>query len=312
VADYDILCIGEVNVDLILSGVERLPRFGEEVLAEGIGVHVGGCTANVATFAARLGMRAALRSRVGHDDFGDFLLAELEKAGVATEFVLRDPDLRTGLSVSLSGPEDRAFVTYVGTIDSLTQADVDDELLRRARHVHIGSFFLQRKLQPAIAAVLSRARELGLSTSLDTGYDPFEEWDNGILSALDGVDVFLPNEVETPAISRVSQPRVGARKLAQHARQVALKLGSEGSTHFSHNAAGEPTEVFARGFKVKVVDTTCCGDAFNAGFLCAMLEGADAETRLRWGNAAGAIVAGGSGTSAERLSREAVEGMVKG
>ena len=308
--DYDILCLGEVNVDLILSGVERLPCFGEEVLAQGIGIHLGGCTANVATFAARLGIRAALRARVGCDDFGDFLLDELELAGVATEFLIRDPDLRTGVSVSLSGPHDRAFVTYLGTIDSLTSADVDDDLLLRARHAHIGSYFLQRKLQPSIGAILLRARELGLTTSLDTGYDPFERWDSGIREALDGVDVFMPNEVETPAISRVTQPRLGARNLAEHARSVALKLGAEGSMLFSHAPDGTPTEVFVRGHKVKVVDTTCCGDAFNAGFLCAMLQGLDEGTCLHWGNAAGAIVAGGSGTSADRLSREAVEAMV--
>jgi sugar/nucleoside kinase (ribokinase family) len=305
-ADYDILCIGEVNVDLVLSGVERLPRFGEEVLAGGMGMHVGGCTANVATFMARLGMRAALRARVGRDDFGDFAISELERAGVSTEFILRDDSLRTGLSVSLSGLEDRAFVTYVGTIDSLTRADVDDDLLARARHAHIGSFYLQRKLQPDIRSILGRARELGLTTSLDTGYDPFEKWDSDILSVLDSVDVFLPNEMEACEISGQSQARLGARKLAEHARRVALKLGAEGSMLFSQVVGGEPEEVFARGFRVKVVDTTCCGDAFNAGFITAMLQGDSPEECLRRGNASGAIVAGGSGTSAERLSSEAI------
>ena len=71
-------------------------------------MHMGGCTANVASFAAQLGLRTALRARVGVDEFGEFVMAELARAGVATEFIIRDPDLRTGITVSLSGARDRA------------------------------------------------------------------------------------------------------------------------------------------------------------------------------------------------------------
>ncbi len=306
--DLDLLCLGDVNVDLVLSGVERLPDFGEEVLAQAMGVHVGGCTANVATFAARLGMRCALRARVGRDDFGDFVVAELEKAGVGTELILRDPELRTGLTVSLSGASDRAFVTYLGTIDSLTRADVEDGLLRRARHLHVGSYFLQRKLRPDICGILGRARELGLTTSLDTGFDPSGQWDGGITEALSRVDVFLPNEVEAAAIAGGGEALGGARRLAQVAGQVALKLGAHGARLLArHAATGRLAETSAPAFRVQVVDTTCCGDAFDAGFLCAMLEGREPSECLRWGNAAGAIIAGGSGTAGERLSREALE-----
>ncbi len=304
---YDILCVGDVNVDLILSGVDRLPAFGEEVIARGIGMHLGGCTANVATFASRLGMRTALRARVGADDFGDFLLAELAAVGVATEFVIRDDAIRTGITVSLSGSRDRAFVTYIGTIDSLTAADVSDTLLAGARHVHIGSYFMQRRLQPAIGQLFDRARARGLTTSLDTGYDPFQEWNSGIAATLRSVDVFMPNEVEATAIAHCTDPREAARALARHAGVVALKLGEDGSA-----ACGREPELAIPGFAVEVVDTTCCGDAFNAGFLCAMLDGRDTATRLRWGNAAGAIVAGGSGACAERLSRSAIEEVIAG
>jgi len=295
--DFDILCIGEVNVDLVLSGVHKLPCFGEEVLADAVGMHVGGCTANVATFAARLGLRAALRAHVGNDDFGDFLLQELGKAGVLTDLVVRDPELSTGITVSLSGPADRAFVTYVGTIDSLTAADVDEALLSRARHVHVGSFFLQRKLQADVAAIFQQARGLGVTTSLDTGFDPYGEWDNGIWDVLPWVDTFMPNEVEAAFITGIDDPPKAAQRLAQRAGQVALKLGGKGSV-----LVGKDGELTVSAFAVDVVDTTCCGDAFNTGFLAAQLAGRSPEECLRWGSAAGAIIAGGSGTSAHRLS----------
>jgi sugar/nucleoside kinase (ribokinase family) len=302
---YDILCVGEVNVDLILSGLDRVPGFGEEVLAEAINQHAGGCTANVATFAAQLGLNTALRARVGRDEFGDFLISELERAGVSTELIIRDDSLRTGITVSLSGRQDRAFVTYLGTIDSLTAADVPNEVLRQARHVHTGSYFLQRKLQPSVQGIFARAHALGLTTSLDTGYDPYETWDAGIRETLAEVDVFLPNEVEAAAIGQTPDTLASASELASHAGQVALKLGPEGSVLLSRDG-----EVAAPGFTVEVVETTCCGDAFNAGYLCAMLDGRPAAERLLWGNAAGALIAGGSGACIERLSRPAIESLI--
>lgn len=299
---YDILCLGDVNVDLILSGLQRLPQFGEEVLAEALGTHLGGCTANVALFAAHLGLKTALRARVGTDDFGDFLMAELERVGVSTEFIIRDPDLRTGITVSLSGRQDRAFVTYLGTIDSLTRADVTDAILLSARHVHVGSYFLQSRLRPDIAAILAHARQLGLTTSLDTGFDPAGTWDGGVLEAIAHATVFLPNEVEAPAIAGVADPLEAARRLARTGAQVAVKLGGSGAALVSDHGVYQ-----AQALKVQVVDTTCCGDAFNAGLLCAMLDGKPEEVQLRWGCASGALIAGGSGACAERLSRAHIE-----
>lgn len=303
---HDLLCVGEVNVDLVLSGVEDLPRFGEEVLADEVGMHLGGSTANVALFCTALGLRTALCARVGRDEFGDFLLDSLRSAGICTDWVMRDPDLKTGISVSLSGPRDRAFVTYVGTIDSLTAADVDGTLLGAARHIHVGSYFLQRRLQPGLATVLTRARALGCSTSLDTGYDPYEQWDGGLARALEHVDVFLPNEVEAPRISGIADPRQAAASLAVSGTRVALKLGAEGSALFEGQS-----RLAAEGFRVDVVDTTGCGDAFNAGFITAMLQAKGPQTCLRWGNAAGALVAGGSGACAQRLSPEAIRALVE-
>ena len=81
--EYDVLAVGELNVDLILSGVSRVPEFGEEVLAEDIVQRLGGSSANFAVFCARLGLKVAFVTRVGADDFGDFLLRELEQRGVS-------------------------------------------------------------------------------------------------------------------------------------------------------------------------------------------------------------------------------------
>ena len=303
--DYDILAVGDLNVDLILSGIREVPAFGREVLASGLGMHLGGCTANLAVFCHRLGLRVAFVARVGRDDFGDFLIRKLGEVGLASEYIIRDETLGTGLTASLSAAHDRAFVTYVGTIDSVTGGDIPDALLARCRHLHLGSYFLQTKLQPGCAELFRRAKAAGLTTSLDTGYDPYENWDAGIRAVLAQTDVFLPNEIEALEITKAGTVEAALGELAQMCGLVALKLGADGSIAQQGDRA--PRQGI---FPVEVVDTTCCGDAFDAGFLSAMLQGLPLEDCLQWGSASGGLIAGGSGNAAERLSREAVAGLL--
>lgn len=302
---FDILAVGEVNVDLILSGLPRIPLFGTEVLAGGLSQRLGGCTANFVVFCRRLGAGVAFVTRIGDDAFGRFLRDELCRYAVAADFIALEPELPTGLTVSLSGAADRAFVTYPGTIDSVWAEDVPDELLSRCRHLHVGSYFMQSRLRQGIVGLFERAKAAGLSTSLDTGYDPAERWDSGIHRLLPLVDVFLPNEIEAMQIAGVEDPAVSARKLAREAGLVAMKLGSAGAL-----AACGDEIVRVPGFKVGAVDTTCCGDAFNAGFLTRRLAGGTLAECLQAGNAAGAIIATGVGNAAELLSPVAMAELV--
>ncbi len=304
--EYDVLAIGELNVDLILSGVPRVPEFGEEVLAEDIVQRLGGSTANFAVFCAQLGLKVAFVTRVGADDFGDFLLRELEQRGVSSEYATRDPELRTGLTVAVSGAQDRAFVTYVGTIASLYAEDVPDELIRRARHMHIGSYFLQTRLQPGCPRLLKRAHEAGLTVSLDSGYDPREAWDSGIRDLLPDVDVFLPNEIEGPQVARADDVEETMRTLTAWSETVALKLGPLGAMACDSEGC-EHLPAYA----VEVADTTCCGDAFNAGFIDGLLVGLPLVDCVRRGNACAALMASVIGNEAGVLTPEAVAEMMR-
>ena len=299
--EYDVLAIGEVNIDLIMSGLPGLPGFGEEVLAEDILKRLGGSTANFVVCCAKLGLRVAFVAKVGLDDFGDFLVNELERWRFGSQYITRDPELRTGVTVSLSGPEDRAFVTYVGTIDSLTGEDVPDALIRSCRHVHVGSYFLQSKLQPALPEIFRRARQAGASVALDTGFDPTEVWDSGVRELLDEVDLFLPNEIEGPAIAGVADETEALRVLGERCGLVVMKLGAEGAMA----REGERC-LRAPGLEVEVADTTCCGDAFDAGFTSAMLRGRPLAECLARGNACGALMATVVGNDVDALDARAV------
>jgi sugar/nucleoside kinase (ribokinase family) len=304
---YTVLAFGELNVDLILSGMTEPPKFGGEVLAEQLGMHAGGSTANVAACCAQLGMATTLVSNVGSDSFGDFLVGEMERLGVATSHILRHNRLRTGITVSISMPDDRAFVTHVGTIDSLTAQDATDDLLRQTRHLHVGSYFLQSRLRPGLADVFERAHETGTTVSLDTGYDPAEEWDGGLLELLPLVDVFLPNETEAAGITGRDDPRAALRELSRHSTVAVVKLGPQGAI-----AAADDGTYECPGLTVEVADTTCCGDAFNAGFLSEWLAGKSIEECLCMGNACGALVATEPGNSAGLLAEDGPARLLQG
>jgi len=298
---YSILAVGEVNIDLILSGLPRVPEFGTELLASGFSKRLGGCTANFAVFCARLDEKVALVSCVGDDEFGSFLIEELSQHGVSIDYVRYEHELPTGVTVALSGPCDRAFVTHLGTIDSVRTEDIPDELLARSDHLHIASYFLQSKLRAGLPDLLHRARAADVTSSLDTGYDPDEDWNKGLAEVLPLVDVFLPNEVEATSIADKPSEETAALALAEIVDLVVVKLGDRGCMA----ACGGQT-LRAGAYQVNVVDTTCCGDAFNAGFLRAWRRGENLEDCLQQGNAAGALIAGGPGNCAERLSVSAV------
>jgi sugar/nucleoside kinase (ribokinase family) len=238
-----------------------------------------------------------LVTNIGDDSFGDFVLREMERHGVVTSHILRHSSMHTGITVSLSMQDDRAFVTHLGTIDSLSEADATEELLRETCHLHVGGYYLQSRLRPGLLQVLKRAHALGVTTSLDTGFDPSEGWDGGLREALTEVDVFLPNETEAAGITGHHDPGQALASLADGCRIVALKLGADGALGWADGRMYE-----AAGIKVPVVDTTGCGDAFDAGFLCEWLAGKPMEDCLRLGNACGALVATAPGNAAHVLS----------
>ncbi|NLO07463.1 MAG: carbohydrate kinase family protein [candidate division WS1 bacterium] len=305
--DYDVVVVGDLNIDLILSGLPRLPQFGEEILARDVVRRIGGSAANFAVCCARLGLRVAFVANVGCDDFGDFLVRQLQQWGVDDAHVGRDPELATGLTVSLSGDVDRAFVTYVGTIDSLTAEDVPRELLSRCRHLHIASYFLQTRLQPGCQELAEAAHEAGASVSLDTGYDPSEEWDGDLLDLLPVVDVFMPNEVEAQQITATETVDAAFAALCGMTPLVVVKTGPDGAL-----ASGDGETVQVPAFPTDVMDTTCCGDAFDAGFISGLLAGRPLRESVALGNACGGLMASVKGNEAQVLDCAAVEALVAG
>jgi sugar/nucleoside kinase (ribokinase family) len=197
--------------------------------------------------------------------------------------------------VILSRPSDRAILTHLGSIAALRFDEIDLTLLSRARHLHLGSYYLLEALRPDVPRLFDEAQQRGLTISLDTNYDPTEKWDGHLREVLRRVDIFLPNETELLAITREESIEAGLDRLAE-IPTVAVKLGARGAI------ARHGSEIVqADSIPVNVVDTTGAGDSFDAGFLYGYLTGRSLSKSLQLACVCGSLstrAAGGTGAQA--------------
>lgn len=297
------LAVGELNPDLIFTNVNGKLALGNELLANDFCQRLGSSTAIFAAQLGSLGFKVALVSRVGKDGLGRFCLRQLETFGVDTGFVIEDEGVATGVTVSVSFPEDRLLITHLGAISRLRRSDVADEILSSAKHLHVSSFYLQDSLRPGCGDLLRRAKGLGLSVSLDSGDDPKGEWDGGIREILDDVDFFFPNKRELLMIGQSEDPAAAARNLMRPTLNIVAKLGAEGCL-----LANSLTTTTVPGFSVNAVDTTGAGDSFNAGFVAGLTSGLSLRECATLANACGALstqfVGGASGLGDLRAIEE--------
>lgn len=297
-----VLVAGDANLDLVLRG-DVEPRFGQvEQLLDSADLVLGSSAGICATGLARLGVATALVAAVGDDHLGERTRRLLADEGVDTSGLVLS-SAATGLSVILTGPTDRAILTFAGAITRLTSSDVDAALVRPTpTHLHVASFFLVPDFAHGLATVLRDARARGVTTSLDPNWDPAQRWD-GLVDCLPHVDVLLPNTAECLALAGLLGPSTddldeAGTRLATVVPVVAVKDGAAGGRVFAGDRRlATPT------LAVAVVDTTGAGDSFDAGFLAAWTEGRSLDECLRWGVAAGALSTRASGGTAAQPDR---------
>ncbi len=297
-----VLVVGELNPDLILHGYESFPALGKEVLVNDSSLVLGSASAICACALATLGDDVAFFGKVGCDSWGDFCLQFMQSKGVDTSRIIRDPALKTGITVSITGPADRALVTHLGAIAALTVDDVPHSIFEGFEHLHVSTYFMQQALRPGCARLFERASHAGLTCSLDPGCDPSGNWDGGILETLRHVDVFLPNEVELFGITGLSDPEAALRRLVNSHTLTIAKLGAAGCMALD---GGRLVNVPA--MPVEPLDTTGAGDSFDAGFLHLWLRKKPLEDALSFGTTYGALSTLGLGGTGHQMSYEQAE-----
>lgn len=282
---FDVLVAGELNIDLILDKLDQFPVIGKEIMAAEMIYTLGSSSAIFASNLSTLGVSVAYCGCIGTDNFGDKILDDLNAKNVNTQNIIRSKTSGTGITVALNFDQDRAMVTYPGAMNELTALDIPDEMLSQSRHLHVSSVFLQPSLKSGLVDLFKRAKELGMTTSLDPQWDPKEEWDCDWNNLLPLVDVFLPNIEELKNITKKKSQSDAIDSIKNRANIIVVKEGTEGATIFYKDEIFEQPAFINNDF----ADAIGAGDSFDAGFISSFLQKKSLKECAEFGAVCGAI-----------------------
>ena len=280
-----VVVVGSANVDLVLP-VPRLPRPGETVLGGPLEQYFGGKGANQAVAARRAGATVALAARFGRDDFGRRYRAFLRKAGIDLSASSTAAGASTGVAlIAVDKAGRNQIAVAAGANATLEEAHIEraERILRRA---DVMLCQLEVPLA-AVEAALRAARAFGVRTILNPA--PARPLPRRLFKY---VDLLTPNEGEAASLTSLPAGTVGEARRAAKAllalgcRCVCVTLGARGAL-----VAGPDGAEHIRAFKVKAVDTTGCGDAFNGALAAAWAKGRPLPEAVRWGVASGSLAA---------------------
>jgi sugar/nucleoside kinase (ribokinase family) len=200
---------------------------------------------------------------VGDDANGTVVLESLRSAGVDTRHVTTLRGTPTGVTCVMTFPDDRAMFTLLGTISALRPEHVEPELLVGCDHLHVTSPYLLTGLTEHLPALMERARNAGMTVSLDPQWDPASRWEGLRERFVPHASVVLMNEAEAAAITGSPDPgRAAATIRGWGAEEVIVKRGAAGALGIAGDQLIEQP-----GYPIEPVDTTGAGDSFNAGYV---------------------------------------------
>ena len=261
----NVLFVGDINVDIMMGGLETFPVPDREVFCSSFEMVMGSSAVISACAYAALGGSTAFLGLAGNDEYGEFMLNGLRERGIDLSQVRRSDAVKTGVTVNLIHGRQRTQVTFPGSIAAFDGADVQADVFRGIQHVHFAGPYCQTKFRPELTRLLSMARQAGLTTSLDPQWDPSGTWAHmdewlGLLT------YFFPNRDEAQAITGADSAAEACLRLAQRTACPVLKDGKHGALLVvDGKTVTFPAPV------VRVVDTTGAGDTFDAAFLYATL-----------------------------------------
>lgn len=293
---YDAAIIGLYILDILGRPVTEIPPRGEVAFIEEIRLTVAGTAGGTVVDAAKLGLGCLAVGAVGDDEKADFVLATLARHGVDTSAMQRLPGVPTSATILNVRPNgDRPALHVRGASDHFDVPPALYDQVFDAPIVHLGGTGLLRRLdgEPS-RRLLAEAKRRGCTTTFDL-IAATPETIVTVAPLLPFIDYFMPSIEEARDMSGRTTPEdCAAAFLDGGAACCVFTLGAEGA-YYAHR---DGTRLRVPAYPITVVDTTGCGDAFDAGFIAALHHGMDPETSMGFAQAAAALVAGGLGSDA--------------
>lgn len=265
----DVLTTGPLFFDLIFTGLPRLPEAGEELYSTGMGSCPGGI-ANLATAAARLGLRTGLVTGFGDDAYADWMWEVLSgDEQIDLSASRRFTDFHSAITVSMAFAGDRGMVTHAHELPEPLDAGLLEAPAARAAAIDLNMAGPHWRV----------LRERGTLLFADIGFDDTGRWDRAKLAPLEYCHAFTPNAVEAMNYTRTERPTDAVRKLAELVPLAVVTDGVGGSFAIDQ-LSGE--EAYCPAIPVPAIDPTGAGDVFGASMVLGTLAGWPLETRLRF------------------------------
>jgi sugar/nucleoside kinase (ribokinase family) len=283
---FDLMAFGEVALDVILCGVDQVPRQWSVLgKAKAANLFTAGSAGYVAQCFSKLGGRAAIMGRIGDDNAGRFILEGFKQCGVSTNNLLVEKSVETEISmVVLYNDGNKSSV--VSSILPLKLAQFGKKCLTGGRAFHVGGYLLYPNLwRKRILPWIRLAKVEGQLVSMDPQMSATGKWSEPFQGIVEHVDVLLLDEDEAKKISKRERLADAIEKLLKDgASVVAVKAGRQGCI-LGHD--GRMRRIPR--FKTKPVSTIGAGDAFDAAFIYGSLQGWPVEKRGQFANVVAAI-----------------------
>jgi sugar/nucleoside kinase (ribokinase family) len=307
--EIDCLCAGILFADVACAPVERLPNAGELVPTERVQLGLGGCASNTGVDLAKLGYRIGVSGCVGDDPFGTVIIEALAAGGVDATGVHRVPGIGSAstMIINVQG-QDRRFISTPAASTKFTVAHIPSDWVRQAKVIYVGGYFMMPELETDEMVELFRtARAAGTKTILDVVvYGEPRYWDR-LARLLPETDVFMPNDHEAALITGLEDPLKQAERFREAgADMVVITQGEKGSLLVT-----EGLRLRASVYSIDFVGGTGSGDAFDAGFIAAMLADEDPAGCLRWGSVLGASCVRAIGATEGVFNRSEAEAFMR-
>lgn len=293
-----LVVFGEFFLDLVFYALPSVPRMGEEVKTTKFAIFPGGGLATTSLVAAGLGTPTSVITRVGRDALENPAWMQITRKGVSVEGCEIDAELPTAMTVCAAFGGDRMMITHDvinRRLERLFRRPKVQKQVQRASHVHLACALWPPENWKR---EIRRLRKRNVTLSADIGWNTELLKSSQLPSLLKDLEFAFPNEMEAKAMTGEKTVEAAARKLAGWVRVPVVKLGQDGSL-----AVQNGRTLRIKPPRVKTVDATGSGDAFNGGFLHGYLADWSLEDCMRAGNVCGALAATRAGGSSAVPSR---------